>query len=228
VRFRPTANIALRGRVANLRREVQMVFGASLLGVVTASCVSDPHGASALTPDTVSRAKEGAEHPPIAQENAERAARPGDGAADSSRSRADAPSASAMVAIYGGSSVAIHDEVKYARDSLVIDAEGERTLAALKEALDEFDCDILIQGHASRDEANAAEWLSRRRAELVRQRLLALGVDARRLSIEGRGASPLSATTPRVLDRDRRVSFLFHAGGSNGHRSCDESDRRKP
>jgi X-X-X-Leu-X-X-Gly heptad repeat protein len=254
VRFLPAQSVALRGRLADLRREVQMVFGASLLGVATASCIPEPRSASAPPPklasqvqdgasqaqdgasqvqDGASQVQDGASQAPSggadAKQNTESAPKPGDGAAEaSSGSSGDTHSASAVVAIYGGSSVAIHDEINYARHSLVIDAEGERTLAALKEALDAFDCDILILGHAGRDEANSAEWLSKRRAELVRDRLIALGVDGRRLSIEVRGSSALRATSPVAAYRDRRVSFLFHASGSSSQHSCDESDRRKP
>jgi outer membrane protein OmpA-like peptidoglycan-associated protein len=233
VRFLPPSSVALRGRLADLRREVQMVFGASLLGVATAGCIPEPRSASAAPPKLASQVQDGAEPAPSggadANQNTESASKPGDGAAEaSSGSSSDTRSASAVVAIYGGSSVAIHDEINYARHSLVIDGEGERTLAALKEALDAFDCDILILGHAGRDEANSAEWLSKRRAELVRERLIALGVDGTRLGIEARGSSALRATSPATTNRDRRVSFVFHASGSSSQHSCDESDRRKP
>lgn len=216
-----------------------MAFGASLLGVATASCIPEPRSASAASPKLASQLQDGAEHAPSAGGNAgqntESAAKPGDGTKpgdgapdESSGSSGDTRSTSTVVAIYGGSSIAIHDEIDYARHSLAIDAEGERTLAALKEALAAFDCDILIQAHAGRDEANSAEWLSKRRAELVRERLIALGVDGRRLTIEVRGAPPPRATSPAAANRDRRVSFLFHASGNSSQRSCDESDRRKP
>lgn len=197
------------GRLAGLRREVQMVFGASLLGIATASCVPEPRNVQALTPKP----------PPPLHEPAKEQATGGSG---------DAGPPSAAVPVYGGSSVAIHAEVEYTRHSLVIDAEGERTLAALKEALEAFDCDISIQGHAGRDETNAAEWLSKRRAELVRERLIALGVDGSRLSVQGFGASRLRETSAHAPGRDRRVSFLFHAKANSGQRACDESDRRMP
>ncbi|HYJ10316.1 MAG TPA: OmpA family protein [Polyangiaceae bacterium] len=222
VRFASAA--ALRGRLSHLRREVQIAFGASLLGVATASCVPDPRGASAATP-------EGAESMSKRAGGARKRAESTPDPADASANRAsvmngDAEPAPAVVAIYGGSSVAIYETVEYARDSLVIDAEGERTLVALKEVLGAFDCDIAIQGHAGRDEAKAAEWLSKRRAELVRQRLIALGADGKRLDVEAFGASRPRTTSHGAPARDRRVSFFFHANVNGHRRGCDESDRR--
>lgn len=222
VRFAPVT--APRGRLSQLRREVQLAFGASLLGVATASCVPDARSAPAAIP-------KGAESVPKRVGEAQKLAASTPGPADASANRAsvtnrDAEPAPTVVAIYGGSSVAIYETVEYARDSLVIDAEGERTLLALKEVLDAFDCDIAIQGHAGRDEAKAAEWLSKRRAELVRQKLIALGADAKRLDVEAFGASRPRATSQGAPALDRRVSFSFHANVNGDRRGCDESDRR--
>jgi outer membrane protein OmpA-like peptidoglycan-associated protein len=211
-----------------------MVFGASLLGIATASCVPEPRSAQGATPKSVHPGHGGgAEDAPSGgggtEPSTERVPRPSDAdTTQASAASSNARSASTVVAIYGGSSVAIHDEIEYTSNSLVIDAAGERTLVALKDVLDAFDCDILIQGHAGRDETNAAEWLSKRRAELVRERLIALGVDGSRLSVEVHGASALGATRLRALGRDRRVSFWFHAGANSNRRACDEFDRRKP
>lgn len=221
------------GGLAVLRRELQLVFGASLLGVATASCVPEPRSAQALPPKPVPPLHEVVENTPTAAEPEEESAGslPSAGAADANQAPSasgDAGPPSTVVAIYGGSSVAIHGEVEYTRNSLVIDAEGERTLAALKEALDAFDCDIVIEGHAGREEIQAAEWLSKRRAELVRDRLIALGVDGSRLSVEARGGSALRETSAHAPGRDRRVSFIFHAKANGSRRACDESDRRKP
>jgi outer membrane protein OmpA-like peptidoglycan-associated protein len=221
----------MRGRLAGLRREVQVAFGASLLGVATASCVAEPRTAQSLTPKAVLPVHDFVEVKPTAgkgaQQSTESVPKPDDaGTKQAPAASGDPWSPDAMVPIYGESSVAIHNEVEYSRNSLVIDAEGERTLAALKELLDAFDCDMLIQGHSGRDEAKAAEWLSKRRAELVRERLIALGVDRKRLSVEARGASPLGVTSPRAPGRDRRVSFLFQAKSNGIPRACDESDRR--
>jgi len=222
----------MRGRLAGLRREVQLAFGASLLGVATASCVAEPRTAQSLTPKAVLPLHDVAEVTPTAakgaQQSTESVPKPDDaGTNHAPAASGDARSSDAMVPIYGESSVAIHNEVEYSRNSLVIDAEGERTLMALKELLDAFDCDILIRGHAGRDEAKAAEWLSKRRAELVRERLIAIGVDSKRLSVEARGVSPLRVTSPRAPSRDRRVSFIFHAKSNSIPRACDESDRRQ-
>jgi hypothetical protein len=82
--------------------------------------------------------------------------------------------------------------------------------------------------HIRSGEANAARWLSKRRAELARERLIKLGIDRRRIKVDVHGASPLPATSPAAADRDRRVSFVFRTSGDDTNRSCDESDRRKP
>jgi outer membrane protein OmpA-like peptidoglycan-associated protein len=210
-----------------------MVFGASLLGVATTSCVPEPRSAQAPAKPVLSL-HDGADRkpttgnsPPASTESAPNPSATGTKpSAPSATDEARPPSS--VVAIYGGSSVAIHDEVEYTRNSLVIDGEGERTLAALKELLEAFDCDVLLQGHAGRDEAKAAEWLSKRRAELVRDRLIALGVDSSRLSVETRTASLRRETRPRAPGRDRSVSFVFHAKANSSRVACEESDRRKP
>jgi outer membrane protein OmpA-like peptidoglycan-associated protein len=207
----------MRGRLAHLRREVQMAFGASLLGVATVSCVAGPRSTVAVAPKPA----------PTAHRPVEGVANPGEVSAGSASSGSDeATRPGAVAAIYGSSAIAIDAEVEYARNSLAIDAEGERTLVALKELLETFDCDVAIEGHAGRDEAKAAEWLSKRRAELVRDRLLALGADAERLSVEAAGASRPKATSQHAPERDRRVSFSFHAKVNGTRRDCDESDRR--
>lgn len=195
-----------------------MAFGASLLGVAAASCVPEPRSAVAPMPTPA----------PTAPQRGEAAPRPDEAGASPAPGASDVPTQPASVtAIYGSSSVAIDAEVEYSHNSLVIDAEGQRTLVALKEVLETFDCDVVIQGHAGRDEAQAAEWLSKRRAELVRARLIALGADAARLSLEAAGASRPRATSQRAPERDRRVSFTFHAGAEGSRRDCDESDRRE-
>jgi outer membrane protein OmpA-like peptidoglycan-associated protein len=228
VRFVLASKAAMRGRLANLRREVQAVFGASLLGAVTVSCVPEARSAQAPTQKSVLPLHDGAEgaaRPGGAQEPSAIAPKPRDaGTTPPSASSDDAQPPSSLVAIYGSSSIAILKEVEYTQNSLLIDAEGERTLAALKDALDAFDCDILIHGHAGRDEAGAAEWLAKRRAELVRKRLIALGVDGKRLSVEARGATPLEVTSPRAPGRDRRVSFEFYAAANGSRRACEASD----
>lgn len=139
----------------------------------------------------------------------------------------DAEPSGTVVAIYGSSAVAIHSTIEYSHDSLLIDAAGEGTLAALREVLDAFDCDIEIQGHAGRDEAKAAAWLSRRRAELVRERLITLGADPKRLTIRAFGAAQPRARSSAALARDRRVSFSFHAVQDGVRRACDRANRRE-
>jgi flagellar motor protein MotB len=207
-----------------------MVFGASLLGAATASCVPEPRSDPALSPPSLVPARRAAEERSSAGE-AHDSTESAPKLADSGPASSEPPSTPndyaqlrpmTVVPVYGGSMVIIPSEVVYTRHSLVIDAEGERTLAALTEVLDAFDCDIVIRSYPGSDEAAAAEWLAKRRAQLVRKRLIALGADSKRLSIETPAASPPLPT--RGPGRDRRVAFSFNAQGNNPARPCDESD----
>src|SRR5688572_3703151 len=115
VRFVPATTIAMRGRLADLRREVQMAFGASLLGVATASCVPsvpEPRSTPAATPELASQVQDGAAHAPNGAgdtANTANATTPGDRAPDDAAGWTnDTPPAGTVVAIYGSSSVAIH------------------------------------------------------------------------------------------------------------------------
>jgi outer membrane protein OmpA-like peptidoglycan-associated protein len=193
-----------------------MAFGTSLLGIATASCVPEQRSAPSATPTSGIRGRSSVSPAP----------KTGASGIDRAPTPPDPDPPRSVVAIYGGPSVAIHSQIEYSHGSLVIDAEGERTLVALKELLAAFECDIVIQGHAGRDEAKTAEWLSKRRAENVRDRLIALGVDGERLSVEALGTSRPRAGSPAAPARDRRVSFAFHARPAADRQDCRASDRR--
>lgn len=98
------------------------------------------------------------------------------------------------------------DEILFAVDDAALDSIGELQLSAVVRWLDgRPDDHIVVEGHAdSSGPPDHNAWLATRRAEVVRDRLAARGVDRDRIVIAVHGEN---GARPRPVAHDRRVVF---------------------
>jgi len=176
-----------------LRREVQLTLGATLFGVAAANCAAGERQALPNSPQVIEPGW--TPDPPGADASIEAAARVDAGALSDASASADADADAgidrhaSVVPVYGDSYYVLPSAVVFEPNSVSIDAEGEQVLARVKAGMDFTGCDVTIDGFASPEEAASAEWLSKKRAEAVRRRLIELGVPKERLAIRPRGVT---------------------------------------
>ena len=99
--------------------------------------------------------------------------------------------------------------VAFPRGSATLPPEAGSFVNDLVEALGAHPeiTQLEIEGHASSDEPGSQK-LSEARAKAMVARLVAAGVDPKRLTVRAYGATrPLEGSSPASRDRDRRVSF---------------------
>jgi len=121
-----------------------------------------------------------------------------------------------MVAIYGDSAGLVTARVQFRAGDVLIRPDQNETLAVVamlvKETPRTFNAGqplhVEIEGHADATE-KGGKWLSKRRAELVRDALVDIGVPPAALSIHAYGAErPLvPSDSPEHRQLNRRVSF---------------------
>ncbi|MDX1460333.1 MAG: OmpA family protein [Xanthomonadales bacterium] len=105
------------------------------------------------------------------------------------------------------------DDVLFDTDGDSIKPGAQQTLKRLAELLDDHqDRNILIEGHTdAQGDAAYNQQLSERRASSVREALIAAGVSADRIRVEGRGEHYPVATndTPEGRQQNRRVEIII-------------------
>jgi outer membrane protein OmpA-like peptidoglycan-associated protein len=105
-------------------------------------------------------------------------------------------------------SIRIDEEVRFRRNSTRIEPVSEDLLDAVASVMADYPrfTAIALTGHADPGERDPAG-LSRRRAEAVRDELVARGVEAERLRVEARGDAEALETGGDDPARNRRVTF---------------------
>ena len=129
----------------------------------------------------------------------------GDGIADARDLCAGTPAGSAVDA----RGCAVIDSINFAFDSSAIDSSADDRLNLTAATLAQNDgLRVRIEGHASRPgtpEAN--ELVSRRRAERIRDGLVARGIDPSRIDVVALGDTRLTGTTNEANQR-ADITFL--------------------
>jgi outer membrane protein OmpA-like peptidoglycan-associated protein len=195
------------GRLDRLRREAQLVFGAGLFGVVTASCQPEHPARVPLPPNESPPGRSEERVADWDERDAGPKAEPKDAGADSRPFHADPEDLGVGIPMYGMSGFFIRHEITFESGSAELSAKGRETLGLVKEVLDQVECYLLIDGYADKNEPLPKE-LSKRRAETVRRALLELGIQRWRLAIEAHGTNAPYASSAKV-------SFRMHRGGED-------------
>jgi len=189
-----------------------LAAAATLVGATSLGCVSHPD-AGPRDPQAAAPAPRPPPEATTANTPLAPAAIPG----DAGSGEIAPPPRLRTVAIYGDSAGLVTARVQFRAGEVLIRSDQNETLAMIAMMMapkppqspdDGQFSHLEIEGHADATE-KGGQWLSRRRAELVRDALVALGVPPEKLSIHAHGAErPLvPSDSPEHRQLNRRVSF---------------------
>jgi outer membrane protein OmpA-like peptidoglycan-associated protein len=178
------------------------VFGASIFGLVTASCQLDERNVERTLP----RAPETGEPRPSEPSDASPADTPNDADPNDGGWREPASS----VPIYGNNIGPVSRDISFDENSTALDEDARKMLAVVTDVLNLMHCTLTLEGHADATEAFPLA-LSKKRAEAARDALVRLGVKKEHLKVSARGKTALSPSDPADPGHQRRVRFRWHA-----------------